>query len=107
MPEGYDGPIAFQSDWASGEDSYRPSKTKNPDLWAALGTFTLQSSGVATPESDGSVSITYKTSIYDYYNWNPDDQLTSGLNELHKAGMAQNFETFGTTGNVYATNAPK
>lgn len=104
MPPGYTGPVAFQSDFANkvGDNPVRPSPRDNLDWFATLGTFSYQVSGVATPSDHGNYSIAAATSIYDYYNWDTTGKIPgipqpSDLNDLHRAGMAQNFETYGTS----------
>lgn len=104
MPPGFKGPVAFQSDYVSSKADgtpARPDKFSNPDWWAAMGTFSYQTSGVATPTADGHYSVAAKTSVYDYYNFETTDShpwpQASDLNNLHLAGLAQNFDTVGTS----------
>lgn len=101
MPDGYRGPVAFQSAWnPDGDQGFRADPKQHPDYWAALGTFSYQTSGVYMPNLGGAGAgpgeLTYQTSIYDYYNWDttkksPSEQY-SDLNDLHRAGWAQNYE---------------
>lgn len=100
MPPGYTGPVAFQSDYSHTKPDGSPARasaTSNPDWWAALGTFSYQTSGIAMPTADGNYSVTARTSVYDYYNYDPAGQQ-SGLNDLHRAGWAQNFDVVGSSG---------
>ncbi|TDH56698.1 hypothetical protein E2F47_06095 [Mycobacterium eburneum] len=104
MPAGYKGPIAFQSDYTNQRSDgtmARPDKYTNPDWFAAMGTFSYQTSGVATPTADGHYSVAAKTSVYDYYNFETTDPhpwpQVSDLNKLQRAGWAQNFDTVGTS----------
>ncbi len=106
MPAGYKGPVAFQSDYSNTRPDgspARPSLTSNPDWWATVGTFSYQSSGIATPTSEGNYTVSSRTSIYDYYNYETTQPNRSGypqasdLNNLHRAGWAQNFDTVGTS----------
>ena len=101
MPEGYTGPVAFQGAWKGGTEGFRPDPRENPDYWAALGTISYQTSGVALPAEDGNVEIQYQSSVYDYYNWDTTDnspsEQYSDLNDLHRAGWAQNFNVVGTS----------
>lgn len=104
MPAGYTGPVAFQSGWtstAADGGPARPGAKSNPDWLAAMGTFSYQSSGVATPSANGTYSVAAQSSVYDYYNWDSTDKKwypqASDLNTLHRAGWAQNFETAGTS----------
>ncbi|MBF9315608.1 hypothetical protein [Mycobacteroides chelonae] len=104
MPPGYEGPVAFQSDYTSLKSDgtpARPGATKNPDWFAALGTFSYQSSGVALQSGNGTYSVDARTSIFDYYNFETTDQKpwpqASDLNKLHRAGWAQNFDTIGSS----------
>jgi len=68
-----------------------------------VGTFSYQSSGIATPTSEGNYTVSSRTSIYDYYNYETTDPnkfglpQASDLNNLHRAGWAQNFDTVGTS----------
>lgn len=105
MPDGYDGPVAFQSAWNPDGEGYRADPKQHPDYWAALGTFSYQTSGVYMPNLGGAGTgpgeLTYQTSIYDYYNWDttkksPSEQY-SDLNDLHRAGWAQNYEVTNTS----------
>lgn len=105
MPPGYKGPVAFQSDYTnlkSDGTPARPDKFNNPDWFAAMGTFSYQTSGIATPTADGHYSVAARTSVYDYYNFDTTDPhpwpQVSDLNNLQRAGWAQNFETVGTSG---------
>ncbi|QKT07516.1 hypothetical protein HUN08_10185 [Gordonia sp. X0973] len=106
MPEGYHGPVAFQGAWNEGDKGFRPDATSHPDYWASLGTFAYQTSGVYMPEDGGNgtgpANITYQTSIYDYYNWDTTkknySEQYSDLNDLHRAGWAQNYQVYGTSG---------
>lgn len=101
MPEGYTGPVAFQGAWNGGTEGFRPDPRENPDYWAALGTISYQTSGVALPAEDGHVEIQYQSSVYDYYNWDTTDnspsEQYSDLNDLHRAGWARNFNVVGTS----------
>lgn len=106
MPDGYRGPVAFQSAWnPDGDQGFRADPKQHPDYWAALGTFSYQTSGVYMPNLGGAGAgpgeLTYQTSIYDYYNWDttkksPSEQY-SDLNDLHRAGWAQNYEVTNTS----------
>lgn len=99
MPPGYTGPVAFQGQYG-GQDPdvgfYRPDTLRETDYLAALGTFSLQSSGVAVPGQHGGHELTTNTSIYDYYNFDP-GRPDGEYNDLHRAGVAQNFDTLGTS----------
>lgn len=112
MPAGYKGPVAFQSDYtslASDGTVARPTNSSNPDWKNALGTFSYQASGIATPTEHGNYSIAARTSIYDYYNFETTDPNRYGLpqpsdlNMLHRAGWAQNFDTVGTSSTQTST----
>jgi hypothetical protein len=110
MPEGYSGPIAFQGAWNGGSEGFRPDPRENPDYWAALGTVSYQTSGVAVPTEDGNVELHYQSSVYDYYNWDTTDnsrsEQYSDLNDLHRAGWAQNFNVVGTS-DTFAFEYPR
>jgi len=110
MPAGYNGPVAFQTGYANVKPDgtpARPDSSSNPDWWATLGTFSYQSSGIATPSGDGHYGIAARTSIYDYYNFDSTDRhpwpQASDLNDLHRAAWAQNFTTTGTSSTYTST----
>lgn len=96
MPAGYTGPIAFQSPFGG---QFSASVATNPDYYLGLGHFSYQTSGVATPTANGNYSVAAAISIYDYYNFGTNSPF-SGLNDLHRAGWAQNFD-------VLVTSSPK
>ena len=93
MP-GHTGPFAFSSEWRSFDVS-----RSNEDWFLAMHSFDFQVSGVAVPTGDGRWDITYRVSIFDYYNWEPTDDHfwmePSDANKLHRAGWAQNFDVTG------------
>ncbi len=93
MPPGYTGPIAFQSPYGGKFDT---SATTNPDYYLGLAHFSYQVSGVATPSTEGNYSIAARTSVYDYYNFSTTGPL-SVVNDMHRAGWAQNFDVMGTS----------
>jgi len=98
LPSGYTGPVIFQGEFSK---TYRPDNTNNPDWFLALGNFSYKTSGIAVPSDNGGYTVSYRTSVYDYYNfdstgWRPWPQV-SNLNDLHIAGRAQNFDTVGTS----------
>ncbi|WJR33385.1 hypothetical protein P3F83_23540 [Mycobacteroides immunogenum] len=102
MPPGYEGPVAFQSGYGSVDGNRaRPDWSKNTDWFAALGSFSYQTSGVAMPNGNGTYDVSSQTNVYDYFNFDTTDPAwhpqVSDLNKLHRAGWAQNFETFGTS----------
>lgn len=112
MPAGYRGPVAFQSDYTSQQPDgspARPTNSSNPDWKNTLGTFSYQSSGIATPTAGGQYAVAARTSIYDYYNYETTDPNRYGLpqpsdlNMLHRAGWAQNFDTVGTSSTQTST----
>lgn len=112
MPDGYKGPVAFQSDYTSQQPDgspARPTNSSNPDWKNTLGTFSYQASGIATPTLDGHYAVAARTSIYDYYNYETTDPNRYGLpqpsdlNMLHRAGWAQNFDTVGTSSTQTST----
>lgn len=99
MPEGYTGPVAFQSDY---DGSYTPDWAEHPDWFFALGTFTYQTSGVAMPSESGNFSIAAQTTVYDYYNFDARGKLGM-LNDLNRAGWARTFDTTGTSSTQWST----
>ncbi|SHZ19276.1 hypothetical protein [Mycobacteroides abscessus] len=113
MPPGYTGPVAFQSEYINKVDDkpVRPDPAQNLDWFATLGTYSYQVSGVATPSDNGNYSVAAATSVYDYFNFDttgrklPGIPMPADLNDLHRAGMAQNFETYGTS-NPYQVTYP-
>ncbi|MDL9937314.1 hypothetical protein QSJ18_11210 [Gordonia sp. ABSL1-1] len=101
LPEGYKGPVVFQSRYGQAygpEGAQVPGSYRSPDrdLEYSLGTFSLQSSGIAVPGDGGGYDLQYQTSIYDYYNFDP-PKTGWQLNAMHRTGMAQNFDTIGTS----------
>ncbi|SDU25743.1 SpvB/TcaC N-terminal domain-containing protein [Amycolatopsis keratiniphila] len=96
FPSGHRESFAFETGYSN---NYRADYKSNPDWLAALGWFDFQISGVVTPTSDGGYDITYQVSIYDYYNWESTGwrpwRQASDLNDLHRAGWAQNFDVIG------------
>lgn len=99
MPEGYKGPVAFQSEY---DGSYTPEWTEHPDWFFALGTFTYQTSGVAMPSDTGNYNIAAQTTVYDYYNFDARGRLGM-LNDLNRAGWARTFDTTGTSSTQWVT----
>lgn len=95
MPEGYEGPVAFQTGW----ESRIVPKVKGADYHYALGEFQSQESGVYYTDSNGKGVVRASTAIYDYYNFNSTDPHwhihPSDLGLMHRAGWAQNFDTIG------------
>ncbi|HEY9314289.1 hypothetical protein [Williamsia sp.] len=100
LPPGYIGPVVFEGAYTD-QSTFRPLPQEGLDALGALGGFSYQTSGVAVPTDNG-YSIDYKTSVYDYYDWDPTDQTFSeqysDLNDMHRAGWAQNFEVVGRSG---------
>lgn len=99
MPDGYTGPVAFQSDY---DGSYTPEWSEHPDWFFALGTFTYQSSGVAMPSDTGNYNIAAQTTIYDFYNFDQRGKFGM-LNDLNRAGWARTFDTTGTSSTHWST----
>ncbi len=108
LPPGYLGPVVFEGTYAGPLGRYEADPTTDPDWYLALGRFSFESSGVAIPEADGrGYELNYETSVYDYYNWDTTDKHwypePSDLNDLHRAGWAQNFDVVGTSSNRSTT----
>ncbi|GAB11397.1 hypothetical protein GOARA_068_00560 [Gordonia araii NBRC 100433] len=96
MPAGYEGPVAFQTDWQVN----RLNPVSDADYRNGLGAFSSQESGVCYTDVNGNLVVKAQTSISDYYNWDSTDPKRvpqpSDLGHLHRAGMAQNFVSHGT-----------
>lgn len=104
LPAEYTGPIVFEGTYGGPLGQYRADPTTDPDWYLALGTFSFESSGVAIPNAGGGgYDVSYQTSVYDYYNWESTEKHwypeASDLNDLHRAGWAQNFDVVGTSNN--------
>lgn len=93
-------PVSFRTGW----EQY----TAETDNWYfAMGTFSYAVSGVATPQSDGSVTVEYQVHVFDRYNWDPgkgvvlpgEEKATMDeeLGRLHQAGVAQEYVIRGSS----------
>ena len=110
LPPGYTGPVVFEGTYDGRNARHRPDLSDR-DWLAAVGTFSFESSGVAIPTADGqNYEVSYETSVYDYYNWDTTDKHwypePSDLNDLHRAGWAQNFDVVGTSSERTSTWSP-
>ncbi|PYE11778.1 hypothetical protein DFR67_13124 [Williamsia limnetica] len=104
LPDGYTGPVVFEGVYGGPLGEYRADPITDPDWYLALGTFSFESTGVAIPSSDQQgYDLSYRTTVYDYYNWETTEKHwypePSDLNDLHRAGWAQNFDVVGTSSN--------
>lgn len=100
MPTGYTGPVSFQGGYHDNK-GFETKASSNPDWTMAVHAFNYQTSGVSVPNDDASYDVDYNTSVYDYFNWDSTDasisEQYSDLNDLHRAGWAQNFDVTGTS----------
>lgn len=103
----YDGErlvIPFESDWTGGYAG-------EGDWYYAMGGFMQRQRGVAvvepptTPGGEPTVRIEYQVDVHDYYNWDTGKSVDIGplhiedteMQELHRAGLAQEYEIEGTS----------
>ncbi len=103
----YGQPVQFTSDWK--RDDLKDDN--NGDWFNAIGTVEYAVTGVATvfpPDTPGGaprVKMDYQTHVFDRYNWDYGKTATLGpvtmaqapLADLHRAGVAKEFNTVGTS----------
>lgn len=99
--------IPFQSRWGVAT----ASQEEEGNWFFALGSFSVSQSGVmvvepsTTPGGEPTVRIHYQTHIFDRYNWDAGKNVTirpatiedKEMQELHKAGLAREYEVHGST----------
>ena len=98
---GYTGPVTypFVTDW---QDEYA-EKSENANWFYATGGYQHATAGTITVYPDGSYKYTYQVHTADRYNWDGDKKTGIGpltiydteLQELHRAGIAQEFDLVG------------
>ncbi|RZQ62145.1 hypothetical protein [Amycolatopsis suaedae] len=103
----YGKPIPFSSGW----QDYTISPDENKDWFYATGSGSYAVTGVATvhpPDQPGGqprIEMDYKTHVFDRYNWDGGKSTEIGpftvtdqqLAELHKSGLAQEYNLTGST----------
>ena len=98
---GYADPMTypFVTDW---QDNYA-EKSENANWFYATGGYQHATAGTITVYPDGSYTYKYQVHTADRYNWDGDKQTGIGpftvtdkqLQELHRAGIAQEFDLVG------------
>jgi len=98
---GYTGPVTypFVTDW---QDEYA-EKSENANWFYATGGYQHATAGTITVYPDGSYKYAYQVHTADRYNWDGDKKTGIGpltiydteLQELHRAGIAQEFDLVG------------
>ena len=98
---GYTGPVTypFVTDW---QDEYA-EKSENANWFYATGGYQHATTGTITVYPDGSYKYAYQVHTADRYNWDGDKKTGIGpltiydteLQELHRAGIAQEFDLVG------------
>ncbi|WP_102144198.1 WXG100 family type VII secretion target [Mycobacterium hubeiense] len=103
----YGQPIPFQTGW----HDYTVDQATHPDWFYAMGSFEQSVSGVVTvhppttPGGKPTVTVEYKTHIFDRYNWDNGKSVEIGgvtitdqqMGELHTAGLAQEYNVRGSS----------
>ena len=98
---GYTGPVTypFVTNW---KDNYE-DKSENQNWFYATGGYQHATAGTITVYPDGSYTYKYQVHTADRYNWDGDKKTGIGpftvtdkqLQELHRAGIAQEFDLVG------------
>ena len=98
---GYTGPVTypFVTNWT---ESYA-DKSENQNWFYATGGYHYATAGTITVYPDGSYKYAYQVHTADRYNWDGDKKTGIGpltihdteLQELHRAGIAQEFDLVG------------
>lgn len=98
---GYTEPMTypFVTDW---QDNYA-EKSENANWYYATGGYQHATAGTITVYPDGSYTYKYQVHTADRYNWDGDKKTGIGpltihdteLQELHRAGIAQEFDLVG------------
>ncbi len=98
---GYTGPVTypFVTDW---QDEYA-EKSENANWFYITGGYQHATAGTITVYPDGSYKYAYQVHTADRYNWDGDKKTGIGpltihdteLQELHRAGIAQEFDLVG------------
>lgn len=104
-------PFSFTVEDRGWEGVPSSEEVLGPNWFFALGGFSFTHTAVAhvtPPDSPGEppqVEIEYQTHVFDRYNWDKGKSVEIGpvtisdeeLQELHRAGMAQDFDVYGST----------
>ncbi|GAB3577939.1 hypothetical protein GCM10027445_44360 [Amycolatopsis endophytica] len=104
----YGKPVPFTSKWYG----HYVSGAESKDWYYAMGGFRYSLTGVATvhppaePGGQPEIEVDYRTHVYDRYNWDHGKQTQIGpvtisddqMQELHRAGVAQEFDIAGSSG---------
>ncbi|MDH5824965.1 hypothetical protein QFW77_18520 [Luteimonas sp. RD2P54] len=110
----YGEPIAFDSGW----QGFYIGKDMSADWFYAMGGIQHSVTGtvVVTPGDPPTAEVSYQTHVFDRYNWDGGKQTTIGpvtitdqqMGELHTAGLAQEYDIVGSSGegNYTATYDP-
>lgn len=103
----YGQPVQFSTDW----QGHYLTEQENPNWFYAMGGIQYSTTGVVTvhpPEHPGGqprVEVDYQTHVWDRYNWDGGKAVTIGpitiedesLAEMHRAGVAQEYDMVGTS----------
>src|SRR5690606_993906 len=102
----YGEPIQFSTDW----QGFYITKSLSEDWFYAMGGIQYAVTGVATvyppgPDGQPNVVVDYQTHVFDRYNWDAGKQVTIGpvtikdeeMAEMHRAGVAQEFNMYGSS----------
>ncbi|WP_433714863.1 hypothetical protein ACQP2U_12915 [Nocardia sp. CA-084685] len=102
----YENPIPFQSEWRD----YTFDSSSQRDWFLAIGSMHMAASGVVTvhrPDNGAQprVTVYYEIHLHDRYNWDGNKSTEIAgvtvtdrrLGALHTAGLAQEFEQYGSS----------
>ncbi len=102
----YENPIPFQSEWRG----YTFDSSSQRDWFLAIGSMHVAASGVVTvhrPDNGAQAGVTvyYEIHLHDRYNWDGNKSTEIAgvtvtdrrLGALHTAGLAQEFEQYGSS----------
>ncbi|MFC4125493.1 hypothetical protein [Nocardia rhizosphaerae] len=106
-PANYDKAVAFTSEWLD----YYVGQEASQDWFLAMGGVEVSATGVVTTTlaESGSrprISMSYQIHLFDRYNWDGGKGVTilgidisdERLGALHTAGLAREFNQYGTSG---------
>jgi hypothetical protein len=95
--------VPFSSDWEDGEVDDRHSQ----DWYYAMGSYHIAATGIVIVESldPPKATVHYRTHLIDHYNWDEGKAVEifghtikdEQIGALHKAGLAREFDTQGTS----------
>lgn len=105
----YGEPIAFDSGW----QGFYIDKDMNADWFYAMGGIQHSVTGtvVVQPGDPPTAEVSYQVHVFDRYNWDGGKTTTIGpvtitdqqMGELHTAGLAQEYDIVGSTGETTYT----